>query len=106
LDTVPGLRELQQRKKELLLESDLNRQAIRLECSRIGYRLAQLRRGYGWAQHAWTWAVPVAGFLLARKLKTRSGLFAKGSLILSLLRSGWRFWEQARDRTQNHEPRP
>lgn len=104
MDTVPGLRQLQARKRELILESELNRQSLRVECGRIRYRAEQFRRGYGWANSAWKWAVPVAGFLLARKFKTTAGIFAKGSLLAGVLRSAWRFWDTLRERQPGTDP--
>lgn len=96
MDTVPGLKALQARKRELLLTSDLNRQALRLELTDLRLRTEQFRRGYGWAQHAWIWAAPVAGFLFARKARGMSGWFAKGSLLVTALGGIWKAWRAAR----------
>jgi len=102
LDTIPGLKELQARKRELLLESELNRQVLRVEVSRIRCRVDLYRRRYGWAQSAWKWAAPVAGFLLARKFKKTAGAFAKGSMLLGAARSLWGYWTSRQDR--DHPP--
>jgi len=104
VDTVPGLKELQLRKRALLLESEMNRQVLQVECGRIRYGLGRLRRGYGWAQHAWAWAVPAAGLLLARKFKGRAGVFANSSLIWGALRSAWQLWERVQKHEQEPEP--
>ena len=91
------------RKHELLLESELNRQVLRVECGKLAFKAGQFRRGYGWAQHAWTWAAPLAGFLLARKRRKTAGAFAKGSLLFTALRAGWKVWAAMRDgRTEPH----
>jgi len=104
LDTVPGLKALQARKRELLLESELNRQVLRVECANIAIEAGRFRRGYGWAQSAWTWAAPLAGFLLARKRGKAAGMFAKGSLLFTAARTGWKLWTTMRG--ARTEPRP
>ena len=104
MDTVPGLRALQARKRELLLESELNRQLLRVECANLAFHAGRFQRGYGWAQRAWTWATPLAGFLLARKQRKATGVFAKGSLVFTALRAGWKVWMAMRD--ARTEPRP
>ena len=96
MDTVPGLRELQARKRELLLESDLNRQVIRLEVDQISIRVGQLQRGLSWVQGAWTWAAPIAGFLLARKFKKTGRSFANGSFLITAIQTGWKLWSTFR----------
>jgi len=105
LDTTPGLKAIQARKHELLLESELNRQVLRVECANIAIEAGRFRRGYEWVQRAWTWAVPLAGFLLARKRKTKgAGAFTKGSLLFTALRGGWKVWTAMRN--TRTEPRP
>jgi hypothetical protein len=89
---------LRDRKRELLLESELNRHVVRVEVGRIRCRVDVYRRRYGWAQSAWKWAVPVAGFLLARKFKNTAGVFAKGSMLLGAARSLWGYWTSRQDR--------
>jgi len=101
MDTVPGLKELQARRRDLLTESDLNRQVLRVEFERIRFRGEQLRRGYGWAQNVWKWGAPVAGFLLARKFKKTAGAFAKGSLLVNVGQAIWRFWQNSTAGAQN-----
>lgn len=99
MDTVPGLAQLQSRKRELLIESELNRRILRLEVGRMAFRAEQFKRGYGWAQSAWKWALPFAGFLLARKFKSKqAGVFAKGSMLVSSLRAAWKIWETLRQK--------
>jgi hypothetical protein len=87
------LKQLQARKRELLLESELNRQVWRVELGRLHFRAEQFQRGYNWVHSAWAWTAPVAGFLLARKFTKTAGVFAKGSLLMSALRTAWKFWE-------------
>ena len=93
MDTVPGLKQLQARKRDLLLESELNRQALRVELGRMRFRAEQFQRGYGWAYTAWKWVAPLAGFLMARRFKKTASVFAKGSLLATVLRTLWKFWE-------------
>ena len=105
MDTVPGLKELQARKRDLLTESDLNRQVLRMEVARIRFRGEQFKRGYGWVQAFWKWGAPVAGFLLARKFRKTAGVFAKGSLLAGAVRSIWRWWHESRGGPLNEDGR-
>jgi hypothetical protein len=98
MDAIPGLKEIQLRKRELLLESEMNRQVLRVEAGRLRLWSEQFRRGYGWANNAWKWSAPLAGFLLARRFKKSAGLFAKGSLLLSILTAAWKAWEAMQDK--------
>ena len=91
---------LQDRKRELLLESELNRQVLRLECQQVRARACGLREH--WRQNIWTWAAPVAGFLLARRLSKTSGFFAKGSVLAVVLGKLWEFWQQRREKAAEH----
>jgi hypothetical protein len=100
------LKAIQARKYQLLLESELNRQVLRVECANIGIETGRFRRGYEWAQRAWTWVVPLAGFLLARKERKAAGIFTKGSLLFTALRAGWKIWTAMRGaRTEPHRER-
>ena len=106
MDTVPGLRALQARKRELLLESELNRQLLRVECANLAFHAGRFQRGYGWAQRAWTWAAPLTGFLLARKRGKAAGAFAKSSLLVTALSTGWKLWTAMRSvRTETRPER-
>jgi hypothetical protein len=82
----------------LLAESELNRQVLRVEFGRIRFQAERLKRGYGWAQGAWKWAAPLAGFFFARRFKKTSGAFAKGSLLVSVLGGLWKMWQAARSK--------
>lgn len=104
MDTVPGLKALQARKRELLVESELNRQVLRLECAKVAFEAGRFQRGYGWVKSAWTWAAPLAGFLLTRKRSKVAGAFAKGSFWLTALRAGWKVWTAMRE--ARAEPHP
>lgn len=104
MDTVPGLKALHARKQALLLESELNRQMLRLEAARLSIETDKFRRGYGWAQRAWILAAPLAGFLIARQRGKVAGALAKGSLLFTALRTGWKVWSAMRE--ARTEPRP
>ena len=52
MDTLTGLNQVQARKRELLLESTLNRQVLRVEVGKLLFRADQFKRGYGWANYA------------------------------------------------------
>jgi hypothetical protein len=98
------LKSLQARKHELLLESELNRQVLRIEFANLALEAGRLRRGYGWARRAWNWAAPLAGLLLARKRARAAGAFGKGSLLIAALSAGWKVWMAMRE--ARTEPRP
>jgi len=101
VDTVPGLRELQGRRRELLLESDLNRQVLRLELDQLTIRASKLQRGFDWVQNAWSWAAPITGFFLARKFKKTGNAFAGSSFLIKAAQTGWKFWQSfRRNRTE------
>jgi hypothetical protein len=91
------LNALHARKRELLLESELNRQVLQVECARLALETDRLRRGYGLARGAWIAAAPLAGFLLARKRPKAAGAVAKGTLLFTALRAGWKVWSALRD---------
>jgi hypothetical protein len=91
------LKALQARKRDLLLESELNRQVLRVEISNLTVEAERLRRGYGWVQSAWAWGAPLAGFLMARKQGKGTGVFSKGSLLFGALRAGWKTWTVLRE---------
>jgi hypothetical protein len=106
VDTIPGLRETNARKRALVLESALNRQVLRVEFARIRVHTERVKQGYGWAQGAWKWAVPVAGFLLARKFKHTPGVVAKGSFVMTALGALWKVWQIARGKHTGPASRP
>ena len=98
MDTIPGLKELQLRKRDLLVESEMNRQALRVELRNIRMQAEQYHRGYGWAQSAWKWTAPFAGFFFARKFQKTAGAFAKGSALVNALGGIWRMWSAAKEK--------
>ena len=87
---IAGLRE---RKRLLLLESEVNRQSLRLDLHRISAATGQLRRGLFAGHTIWKWAIPLLGFLLGRRSKAANAV-AKGSLLMALLQGGWKLLQR------------
>ena len=89
------------RKRELLMESDLNRQVLNLETQRIRDRISQLRGGL--LPSGWKYVAPLVGVLFAWKFR-RLGKFLTSSLGLFLLRKLWEgvvpWWKSARAPTR------
>jgi len=106
MDTLTGLSQVQARKRELLLESALNRQVLRVETGKILVRAEQFRRGYGWANLAWKWTAPLAGLLLARKFRKTADVFAKGSLLVTALSALWQAWEARQQKRPGSNAEP
>ncbi len=92
--TLPGIENLQARKRDLLRESELNRQTLQLELEHVRYRVRQWQRSLGWLQTGWKWAAPLAGFFFTRKANKSGGTFAKGSMIFLLVRKLWEAWRE------------
>lgn len=95
MDTDPGLSELRQRRAALLLESELNRQALRVEVMRVQMAVDRVRHGLTTGQNLWKWVAPIAGFLVARKFG-QSGAVAKGSAVLAIGKALWSAWRDRR----------
>ena len=74
------------RKQDLLLESDLNRQALVLELLQIRHRVSGL--GGGLLRSRWKFVVPLAGLLFVWKFR-RLGKFLTSGVGLLLLRKLW-----------------
>ncbi len=67
------LARLRARRDLLVAQCDLQRGILRLECERLRESLGWMRRGADWAHRLKPWlpfAVPVLGFLAARRWKT------------------------------------
>ena len=89
------MKRLDERRRDLLTESEINRQVLRLEFQQLQVRFDRSREA--WLHHAWTWAAPLAGFFIARQFTRTSGLFAKGSLLVGVLGRLWEFWQRRRE---------
>ena len=55
------LAQIAQRKKELLLESDINRQILRVEYCQLQLKAAEWKRGLLKVRTAYQWMAPLAG---------------------------------------------
>ncbi len=80
--SIPGLSSIQARKRELLLESDINRQVIQLELDQIQVQAKQARESFS----GWKWAAPLAGFVVARKFAHLGGFLLKSGLGMYVFR--------------------
>ncbi len=81
------LAELRARRELLVAQCDLQRGILRLECAKLQDSLSWMQRGADWAHRFRPWlpfAVPVLGFLVARRWKTVLGYAGKavGSRLL------------------------
>jgi hypothetical protein len=113
------LDDLRERKKELLLESDINRQIVSLEVSQIKIKAVEWRRGLMKAGTIYKWVAPLAGVGLGlfaarkqvAKAKPRAShhngnghgkAFSYASLVgplgATVLKQALNFWRHARDR--------
>jgi hypothetical protein len=95
---IPGLKELESRKRDLVLESEVNRQLLHLEVTKIRLSFARLRSSFTGGRGLWKWLAPVAGFVVARRFSGGSGVMAKGSMLISLLGSVWKLWNAMKKR--------
>jgi len=96
VDTLKGMSPLQARKRELLLESEMNRQTLRLEFDHVATQVERVRSGWNWLPGGWRWLAPVASLALAWKFRKTAGLFAKGSMWLLLLRKLFEVWQETK----------
>ena len=112
------LDDLRARKEELLLESEINRQIISLECSQLRLKAVELRRGITKAGSIYKWVSPIMGiamgFFVAKKQVQRTqqrethhnghGKFSLLSLLAPLgtiaLKQGFQYWRHARSRSR------
>jgi hypothetical protein len=110
-----GLAEVRQRKRELLLESEINREILRVEFAQLRIKAVEWRRGLLKARTAYNFVAPIAGaglaFFMMRK-KMQPGLKHSGNgrggkspylkllapLGIAALRKAVGFWRQSRAR--------
>jgi hypothetical protein len=93
VDSLKELSQLQARKRDLLVESDINRQMLRLEAEFLRVRFDHYRRGFDRVQLSWKWITPLAGFLVARRMNKTGGFLSKTSALMMLLRGLWEAWQ-------------
>ena len=111
------LAELRQRKKELLLESDINRQILRVEFCQVKIKAVEWKRNLLKVRTAYNWVAPAAGMFLAvygirKKMRGHIGgvkhngrasgkagyLNLLGPLGMLAVRKAYGFWRHARKR--------
>lgn len=80
---------LEQRRKELLLESEMNRQVLHLEAEQLRSQIGQMRMGV--LSGKWKFLAPLAGMLMVWKFKKMGG-FLKSGVGLLLLRKAYDKW--------------
>src|ERR1051325_8589472 len=109
--------QLRQRKKELVLESDINRQILRVEFCQLQLKAAEWRRGLLKARTAYNWLAPAAGVFFAvygmrKKMHAHTArvkhngngshksayLNVLAPLGLAALRKAYGFWRHAKKR--------
>lgn len=90
------MNELRQRRAALLLESELNRQALRLEALRAQVAVDRFREGLLSGQNLWKWVAPVVGFVVARRFGAAGSAVAKGSALVAVGRALWTAWRERR----------
>jgi hypothetical protein len=111
-----GLAELRQRKKELLLESDINRQIIRVEVCQLQLKADEWKRSLLKARNILQWVGPVAGagfgvYAMRKRMHAQakqnghtrgksSYLNLLAPLGIAALRKAYGFWRYARKRNR------
>jgi hypothetical protein len=109
------LEELRQRKKELRLESEINRQILRIEAAQLRLAVTEQRRKWTTIGTAYRWIAPLAGVFFAvrgmrKKVPPRAarhngdGKFNYMALLAPLgatvLRKAYGMWRHARRRAR------
>jgi hypothetical protein len=85
----------QEKKRQLLLESEINRRVLTLEWS-------QLKTSFNWTQSvmqkfkspspAWLWLAPLAGFFLAKRFRSQNGWFGNALFLWRIGRRILSIW--------------
>ena len=100
---LPGLKEVEARKRELLVESELNRQTLRLELEQVRLQAEKIKQTCGWVWSVVKWAPSLAGFFRAGAPSKTEAAFPQGSRASGLLRRLWGAWQ--RRGTKRADPR-
>ena len=101
MDTVPGLKSLQQRKRDLLLESEMNRQVLHLQTSELRCHLDRFRGGLTSARSLWKLAAMAGGLMAAQRKTKATGLLGQTVSVLGMAGVAWKAWQSWRaSRTQ------
>jgi hypothetical protein len=110
------LEKLRQRKKELMLESDINRQILRVEVAQLQIKAVEWRRNLLKARTAYQWVAPAAGMFFAiygmkKKLTTHAAkaphnghgrrksayLNLLAPLAMAALKRGYGIWRHSKN---------
>jgi hypothetical protein len=93
------IKELQERKRQLVTESDINRQILMLDYEQASASALWVEKGYQTYrafQPALKFILPATSFALARKRRDRRTPWAKGLLAWRLCHRGWKTWRALR----------
>jgi len=96
VDTVPGLRSIEQRKRDLLLESELNRQVLRLQAGELNCHLDRFRGGLTSARSLWKMVAVVGGVIAAGRVTKSAGILGIASSIVGITGVAWKAWQSWR----------
>lgn len=96
MDTVPGLRSIQQRKRDLVLESELNRQVLRLQAGELNCHLDRFRGGLTSMRSIWKLAAVAGGVMAASRVTKSAGILGKASSIMGIAGVAWKAWQSWR----------
>ena len=96
MDTVPGLKTLQQRKRDLLLESELNRQVLRLQATELSAHLHRFGGGLTSLRSVWKLVAVAGGVMAASRVNKAAGILGKATSILGFAGVAWKAWQSWR----------
>ena len=97
MDTVPGLRSIEQRKRDLVLESELNRQVLRLQAGELSCHLDRFRGGLTSARSLWKMVAVAGGVMAASRVTKSAGIFGKATSIVGIAGVAWKAWQSWRN---------
>lgn len=96
MDTVPGLRSIDQRKRDLVLESELNRQVLRLQAGELNCHLDRFRGRLTSMRSIWKLAAVAGGVMAASRVTKSAAILGKASSIMGIAGVAWKAWQSWR----------
>ena len=96
MDTVPGLKSLRERKRELLLESAMNRQALRLQAGELRYHAGRAQSGVTAARSVWKWAAMAGGIFAAKRATQATSFVGRAASVVTAATMAWKAWKAHR----------
>ena len=96
MDTVPGLRSIEQRKRDLVLESELNRQVLRLQAGELYCHLDRFRGGLTSVRSLWKMVAVAGGVMAASRVTKSAGIFGKATSMVGIAGVAWKAWQSWR----------